>query len=80
MNGLVTVLLAIMLGSVVCGISHEIFLYHGSLVTALQKTFIPTTSLQFWFPPCPFCWMARAAAVALIAIFIMNHVAPSTTA
>jgi hypothetical protein len=31
----------------------------------LRKTFVPTTKFDFWFPPCPLCWVARAAAMGL---------------
>lgn len=37
-------------------------------LTTLRKTFLPMTKKEFWFPPCPFCWVARGAAVLLIGV------------
>lgn len=43
------------------------------LVT-LRETFVPLTRREFWLPPCPFCWAARAAAVVCIGIIAVNFV------
>lgn len=32
-------------------------------VDSVRKTFVPMTKQEFWFPPCPICWLVRAAVV-----------------
>lgn len=42
------------------------------LMAVLRKTFAPMTAREFWFPPCPLCWGARAFALVAIAAIILS--------
>lgn len=43
----------------------------------MQKTFVPMTKRDFWLPPCPLCWLVRAAVV-VVAIYAANdYLAPT---
>lgn len=33
----------------------------------VKKTFLPMSVHEFLLPPCPLCWMARAAVLAFVA-------------
>jgi hypothetical protein len=35
----------------------------------IRKTFAPLSTKEFWFPPCPFCWAARAVALVAVGFF-----------
>lgn len=40
---------------------------HGYLST-LRQTFVPLTKREFWLPPCPLCWVARAAVLVVLVV------------
>lgn len=43
-----------------------------SFIETTRKTFAPLTKNEFLFPPCAYCWAARAAALLLI-FCIVDH-------
>lgn len=57
----------IMIGCVLAFVTVAAGLCAGiSPMKFLRKTFVPLTKREFWLPPCPFCWAARAAAATLM--------------
>lgn len=59
-------LVALMFAVAVCG-------DYGSLIKAYRATFIPKSWREFFFPSCPFCWLARAAAVFIAFSIYQPH-------
>lgn len=43
-----------------------------SPIMFLRKTFAPLSKMEFWFPPCPFCWAARFAVAGLAVAIIIR--------
>lgn len=48
----------------ICALGHHVAV-HGELPfrSFIRKTFAPITAREFLFPPCPFCWLARAGLI-----------------
>lgn len=51
----------LLFGATFCGMDHTGL----SFVGVLQKTLIPLTTKDFWFPPCALCWATRVVVLGI---------------
>lgn len=43
-----------------------------SILQVIQQTLLPLSTREFWFPPCPLCWVVRAAIIATLAWWVVS--------
>jgi disulfide bond formation protein DsbB len=54
---------------VICGFNHST----ESLGRVFRQIFVPVTKSEFWLPPCPLCWLARASLVVFIGLSVAAY-------